>query len=151
MIQQKVTVRSMTENDIADVMKIDRELRGEKRALTYMNPTESPFIGGHLNSSWVAEIDNRIVGFVLCRFIEAVPNDTIRRISIEFIGVYPELQREGVGKAMMVRLVDYCRENNVQQVSFAADPYDLLLQKFLTSLGFIVKERVVYRLNLIDE
>ncbi len=150
MVQQKVIVRLMMESDIADVLKIDRELAGDRRALTYMHPADNSYIGGNLQSSWVAEIDNKIVGFLLCQIIESEPSNTIRCVSIEFIGVHPELQRQGVGKTMITRLLDYCRENNVQQVSFSADPYDQLLQQFLTSLGFIVKDRIVYRLDLID-
>jgi hypothetical protein len=69
MAQQQVTIRHMTEDDISDVLSIDRALVGNRRVLTYADPVES-YCGGNLAASWVAEIDDTLVRFPLCRVVE---------------------------------------------------------------------------------
>ncbi len=150
MIKQKVKVRPMTENDISDVLDIDREVVGEKRALTYRNPPETYYIGGTLGASLVAEIGNKVVGFVLCRVTEPGPDSAVRRATIEYIGVSTEAQRQGVGKAMLTELLERSRENKVEQLTIITNPHDVMLRQFLTSLGFMIEDHIEYRINLVE-
>ncbi|MEW6034185.1 MAG: GNAT family N-acetyltransferase [Chloroflexota bacterium] len=143
---QKVTVRPMVEEDISEVLEIDRALVGEKRVLTYASPVES-YIGGTLGTSWVAESAGRVVGFVLCRMVEPGPG-TVGGACIELVGVHPDAQRQGVGRALVTKLMEHCREKGVQQISIMADRHDMVLRRFLTSLSFQQGDQVNYTLCL---
>lgn len=146
MVQQKVTVRPMTEDDISEVLAIDRALVGNRRVLTYADPVES-YIGGSLAASWVAEVGNKVAGFALCRIVEPGLG-TVGGAWIELIGVDPNGQHRGVGKALISQLLGHCREKNMQQVSIIANRHDDVLRDFFTSLGFKQGDAISYTLRL---
>ncbi len=146
MAQQKVTIRPMAEDDISDVLAIDRELVGNRRVLTYADPVES-YIGGTLSASWVAEVSDKVVGFALCRIVEPGLG-TVGGAWIELIGVDPNGQHQGVGKALISQLLAHCREKNLQQVSIIANRHDDVLRDFFTSLGFKQGDAISYTLRL---
>ena len=146
MAQQQVTVRPMTEDDIAEVLAIDRAIVGEQRVLTYADPVES-YIGGTLAASWVAEKEGRVVGFALCRIVEPGLG-TVGGAWIELIGVHPSAQHQGVGRALIAQLLSHCREHKVQQVSIIANRHDEVLRRFFTSLGFKQGDAINYTLLL---
>ncbi|MBI2958126.1 MAG: GNAT family N-acetyltransferase, partial [Chloroflexi bacterium] len=134
--------------DIYAVLDIDRALVGEKRVLTYSSPPSS-YIGGALGISWVAEMDGKVVGFVLCRLIEPGLTST-SAAHVEQIGVHPDAQHRDVGRALINTLFQYCRERGVDQISAIADRYDRVLQRFFTRLGFQEGDIVSYALTVRD-
>lgn len=146
MVQQKVTVRPMTEDDISEVLAIDRALVGNKRVLTYADPVES-YIGGTLSASWVAEVGGNVAGFALCRIVEPGLG-TVGGAWIELIGVAPDGQHQGVGKALISQLLAHCGGKNLQQVSIIANRHDDVLRGFFTSLGFKQGDAISYTLRL---
>jgi ribosomal protein S18 acetylase RimI-like enzyme len=146
MAQQKVTVRPMTEDDISEVLAIDRALVGNRRVLTYADPVES-YIGGTLSASWVAEAGDKVKGFALCRVVEPGLG-TVGGAWIELIGVDPDAQHQGVGKALISQVLDHCREKKLQQVSIIANRHDDVLRDFFTSLDFKQGDAISYTLRL---
>lgn len=142
----RVTIRHMTEDDISDVLAIDRALVGDRRVLTYADPVES-YIGGSLAASWVAVVNRKVAGFALCRVVEPGLG-TVGGAWIELIGVDPGAQHKGVGKALIDRLVDYCREKDLQQVSIIASRHDDVLRHFFGTVGFKQGDAISYTLRL---
>lgn len=143
----EVSIRPMTEDDISSVLEIDSEIIGERRVPTYANPVES-YVGGTLSASLVAEASGQVVGFVLCRRAEPSGVPAISNACIELIGVRLSAQRRGVGTALIAKLLENCRMEKIQRLSFIADRRDTVLQQFFTSLGFQQGHHINYVVNL---
>jgi hypothetical protein len=50
--------------DISAILEIDRKITGEQRAITYRDLLQEA-LGGQMDVSFVAEMDDKMVGFVL--------------------------------------------------------------------------------------
>lgn len=132
--ESRIVLRPMTEEDIQEVLAIDRAIWGGKRALTYADPVEN-YIAGDINLSSVAEVGGVVAGFILARLAE--PSPYMPKIAwIELIGVLPEEHHRGIGGKLVEALVERCREKGVSRVHVMADRDDEVLKGFFASLGF---------------
>ena len=128
-----LTVREMEPDDIPQVMEIDR-MSGGRRAITYQDQINS-FLGGELGLSYVAELDGRVVGFLMGRMLE-------RRYApyvgawVEILGVEPDLKRRGVGRRLLEEFLEGCRKKGVQDVHAVASIRDTEVKPFLEAYGF---------------
>lgn len=143
-----VTVRPMSEEDISEVLRIDRELVGERRVLTYADPLES-YIGGDLSASWVAEADNKVVGFILCRIVRPELG-TLGGAWIELLGVDPDYQHVSVGRQLISQVMDYCRKERLDRIAIIVSRHDDVFREFFTRLGFKQGEAINFTLRLED-
>lgn len=130
---QNVTVRAMEPDDIPYVMEIDRMAAG-RRAITYQDQISS-YLGGELGLSYVAEMDDRVVGFLMGRLLE-------RRYApyvgawVEILGVEPDLKRRGIGRRLLEAFLEGCREKGIQDVHAVASVRDAEVKPFLEAFGF---------------
>jgi len=60
----KVSIRPMEPEDINGILEVDRKISGVQRALTYRDLVREA-LGGEMDVSFVAEVDDHFVGFVL--------------------------------------------------------------------------------------
>ena len=137
-----VVIRCMREEDIPEILALDKQFVGEGRALTYSDPVES-YIGGSLALSQVAEVQGRIAGFLLCRLAEYQPGEP-EGVWIQLLGVHPDYQRRGIGQRLVRHLMEQCRETGLREMTVLANRYDDVLRAFFTSLGFRQGELVSY-------
>lgn len=137
---QKINVRQIKEEDIANVLSIDARISGTNRALTY---TKVPYnyVGGELDISVVAEIEEKLVGFLFGRLTDSHcgPADTA---VIQVMGVDPAYYRNGVGSALVQHFVQRCKTKGVKSVHSSVRLRDTWLSNFLDSQGFENSEMV---------
>lgn len=128
-----LTVRAMEPDDIAHVMEIDR-MSGGRRAITYQGQIDF-FLGGELGLSYVAEVDGRVVGFLMGRILE-------RRYApfvgawVEILGIEPDLKRRGIGRGLLETFLEGCRKRGIQEVHAVASVRDAEVKPFLEAYGF---------------
>ena len=133
-LETKISIRSMVEEDLQGVLAIDRATSGGKRVLTYADPVEN-YTGGDVNMSWVAEVGDTIVGFVLSRLAEPAPG--MPKVAwIELVGVDPDQQHRGIGGRLVEALSEQCKKLGVSRVHVMADRNDEVMKSFFSSLGF---------------
>ncbi len=130
---QVLTLRAMEPEDISDVMEIDR-LSGGRRAITYQDQITF-YLGGELGLSYVAEMDGRVVGFLMGRILERRYTPYVGAW-VEILGVIPELKHQGIGKRLLEAFLEGCREKGVQDVHAAASIRDTEVKPFLEKSGF---------------
>ncbi len=131
---KKINIRKMTEQDIEGVLEIDRKIKGNDRATTYtMIPTN--YVGGELDVSVVAEVDNRIVGFLLGRITKST-YEIGNSYLIELIGVDPKYRRQKVGKSLVSYFEKACCEKGASNIRILVNWQDWWLLSFLSSLEF---------------
>ena len=129
-----INIRKMTEEDIEDVLEIDRNISGPDRATTYtMIPTN--YVGGELDISVVAEMDDKAVGFLLGRITKS-PYELGNSYLLELIGVDPQYRRRGVGKSLVKYFEKICREKGASTIRILVNWQDWWLLSFLSSLEF---------------
>ncbi|MBM4352092.1 MAG: hypothetical protein FJ106_19645, partial [Deltaproteobacteria bacterium] len=63
MAKAEVRIRPMEPEDINGILDVDRKISGAQRAITYRDLVREA-LGGEVDVSFVAEIDNQFVGFV---------------------------------------------------------------------------------------
>ena len=70
-------------------------------------------------AAWLAEQDGTAVGYVIAALHERAENvlHTPRRmVEVIQIGVLPEYQRRGIGRALLNRVLEYARATGVDEV-----------------------------------
>lgn len=143
---EDVRIRSMETADISAVQEFDRRIRYPQRALTYEDPY-SWDLGGGLETSFVAETNSQIVGFILARFSN--PGEPIAGEGlIQAIAVDPKHQRKGIATRLVHAFVDLCRSKGIGGVHVIINRKDSQLQSLFVSMGFGSGELVDCTLKL---
>lgn len=139
---EKIVIRPMTEEDIQDVVAVDRKISGQGRSLTYGSPVDF-YIGGEVGLSWVAEVSDAVVGFVLCSL--AAPGPGQRKVAwLGSIGIDPDHRRRGIARELVDALVGQCRRLKIEEIHTVADRHDELLESFFRSTGLKPSELLHY-------
>ncbi len=124
----KVIVRRMAEDDIDAVLSLGGNMvsRYELMALGLEGP---------LDFSFVAEVDEHIIGFNLAQMqYVGIP---LTRVCLMYgIVVEYEYRRHGIGNRLAEAMIRCCDERGVDTVRALVKQDDVQLQRFITQLGF---------------
>ena len=137
----KLNIREMTEDDLDAIRALDNNIVGKERAITYSDPIEF-YLGGEYAMSFVAELDGKIIGFVLGRLRDP---DTAW---LQSVAIDPEYRRKGIGNKLVEALVARCRSKGAKTLHTVVSWRDWSLLSFLSSLEFSRGEMVDLRRTL---
>ncbi len=132
--QVNVEIRPMEPEDISGILEVDRKISGVQRALTYKDLVREA-LGGQIDMSFVAEVDNQFVGFVMA-YLTYVREQISEACVIQIFGVDPKYQRQGIASKLIQALLDKCRSKKIKLVRVMIDERDSELQGFFKRLGF---------------
>jgi ribosomal protein S18 acetylase RimI-like enzyme len=85
--------------------------------------------------SFVAEIGDQFVGFVMA-YLTYVREQVSEACVIQFFGVDPQYQRQGIATELIQALLDKCRSKKIKLVRTMIEERDSELQGFFKRLGF---------------
>jgi len=142
----RVNIREMSVEDVEGILAIERKVTGSNRAVTYA-PVPDSCIGGEVDNSMVAEVDDQIVGFVLGRIARS-PTALLDVAWIELIGILPEYQRQGIGIRLVEAWKEHCRQKGIKKVHVMINWRDWLMLSFVESLGFSRGDLTDFQLEL---
>ncbi|MBN1613956.1 MAG: GNAT family N-acetyltransferase [Deltaproteobacteria bacterium] len=134
----QVIVRKITEDDIEDVLAIDRGITGNDRALTYTSAPNS-YVGGELGVSVVAEVDGKVVGFLLGQITDS-PFGRSDTAMLILMGVDPGYRRRKIGSRLVKAFEGCCRQKGVTSVHVMVSWQDWWLLSFIKSMEFSLGE-----------
>jgi GNAT superfamily N-acetyltransferase len=138
----EVPVRSLTEQDVAGIVRLDRKITGRDRGVYYRRKAAEALRDSGVRVSHVAEVDGQLAGFVMARVDLGEFGRTEPTAVLDTIGVDPAFARRGVGRALMEQLllnVTALRaERLVTEVQW--DQFQLL--GFLARTGFGLSQRL---------
>jgi ribosomal protein S18 acetylase RimI-like enzyme len=127
-------IRTMSRDDADAILAIDQKITGKKRKAFWLTRVAYG-IARDPGASLVAEVDGKVVGFVLCdlRGGGFAPTEDGW---IEILGVEPDYQRKGIGKLLCEEAIKHFKEKGVQRVrvSFSWTAADIAA--LMKSLGF---------------
>lgn len=137
-----IHIRPMERKDIDAVLAIDRRISltrsiFTRRELSACDP------GGPLDLSFVAEVENKTVGFVLARL--AYVGIPVTEVGIiQAVAVDPDYRREGIGARLLNTLSSCCQSEGISQLRVVINERDTQLKDFFENLGFRRSELVNY-------
>lgn len=129
-----ILIRRLNARDIDFIMQIDEKITGKPRE-AYWESKIASYMSRDPMACFVAEIDERIVGFVLgdIRGWEyAIPLTGW----LEIIGVDPDYRGKGVGKKLSEALFDYFRKNGLKNIMTMVNWNEVDLIDYFGSMGF---------------
>jgi ribosomal protein S18 acetylase RimI-like enzyme len=157
-VNPNIKVRKMVADDLPRINEIDNLLAGRARVTTWPFSFEAYWEVFKPELTFVAEVDNNIVGFLVGYMKDMEGTHSILRQAdaqviptlhhkkvgwIEMIGIQPEYQNKGVGRLLVEAFSKECKDNNAA-VNCLVRVDDDRLGKFYTRLGFRPWDTMVY-------
>ncbi len=140
-ISAAITIRFLGMDDLEDILRIQAKIVGEQdsdkeKLVSLKDTTVYHLQHGDPLMILGAEIDQKLVGFVIgeVRRWEFGRSEMTGWILI--LGVDPEYQGKGVGRKLGATLVDHFRKKNVRKIQTLVEWHDGDLISYFKSLGF---------------
>ena len=148
MAQQEATIRSMKRADIQAVVDIDTSITNTDRTGYYerrMRVLDDPEA---VNLCLVAEVDGRVVGFVMGDLYHGeygIPETTA---VVDTIGIEPQYQDRGLGSALFEQFRSNLKALKVKKTYVLIEWGDWEMARFFEKEGFVPSDRVNLELKL---
>ncbi len=142
--RDRVEVRSLEESDLADLVRIDRQIVGRDRRDYIARKVREALLDSGLRVSLCARVDGIVVGFVMAR-LDTGDYGHIEPVAIlDTIGVSPDFAGRGVGKALVSQLLANLGAVSADRVETTVASDDIALLGFLTRCGFRPSQRLAF-------
>ncbi len=136
MVKRSVEIRNLRQDDLQSIIEIDETIRGFARP-DYWRGRFDCVQSSPPWTSLVAEMDDRVVGFVLGwsgSWEFGVPGEVGW---IDIIGVHPAYRRRGIGRALAHEFTRLAKEmRGIEKVFTLVDPEERETAHFFSQLGF---------------
>lgn len=139
-----VEVLSMTERDLADIVRIDRALTGADRTAYIAAQLAETLADSAIRVSLVARVDATAAGYLMARSDLGDYGRTEPVAVIDTMGVDPAFGHRGVGHALLSQLAVNLGALRVERIETLVGPHDLALTAFLFERGFAPAQRLAF-------
>jgi ribosomal protein S18 acetylase RimI-like enzyme len=130
-----VRIRSMTELDIESIVRIDERITGRYRPDVWEQRV-GYYIRRDPDSSQVAELDGRVVGFMMGEVRGGEFGLEEPTGWLEFFGVDPDARGRALGRRLCEALLRHFREQGAQVARTMVAARDEDISGFLRAMGF---------------
>lgn len=139
-----VPIRSMTSDDLAALVRIDRRLTGRDRTPYFERKLGEVLHESGIRVSLVAEMDQMVVGFIMARVDYGEFGHTEPEAVMDTIGVDPGYAHHHVGHALVSQLLANLGALRAETVRTVVDWDHLELLAFLARCGFEPSQRLTF-------
>ncbi len=132
----KLSVRQLTKDDLDYIVEIDTKVLGETRRDYWVTKIIKEADSRPPDASLVAEIDGKVVGFILGEVSGwefKVPNNIGW---IDTIGIDPDYQNRGIAKGLANALITNLRGSGADEIYTLVNWNDWDLLQFFHAMGF---------------
>lgn len=143
--RDRVPVRSLNAEDLDGVLAVDRKITGQDRRTYFVRKLAETLEESGVRVSLAAELDGRIVGFIMARVDFGEFGRTEPEAVIDTIGVHPDYTHREVGRAMLSQLLANLAGLQVERVRTLVDWDQFDLLAFLARCGFHPAKRLALR------
>lgn len=140
--RDRIPVRSMREADLSAIIGLDRRLTGRDRSGYYRRKAQEALSESGVRVSLVAELDGRLVGFVMARVDFGEFGETQPEAVIDTIGVEAAYKNRSIGTALLSQLLVNLGGLQVERVRTEVLWDDFGLLAFLKRCGFVPSQRL---------
>jgi GNAT superfamily N-acetyltransferase len=147
--RDRIPVRSMTEGDLRALVAIDRRITGRERVEYFQRILNDALIESDVRISLVAELDGVPVGFIMARVDLGEFGHVETAAVIDTIGIDPDYQSRGVGRALLSQLLVNLGTLRVEKVRTEVDWQDHDLLAYLNHSGFYPSQQLCFDQSLV--
>lgn len=147
---KEIYVRNLEKHDLQAIVSMEERQTGTARPEYWEERIEiSEAIRPHW-ASLVAELDNRVVGFVLGRageFEFGLPGTVAW---IEIIGVDPAYRRHGIAQELVRQFAESAEDHGIKTIFTLVSNNQSEMHHFFSRLGFVHGKMLHYQKELSD-
>jgi ribosomal protein S18 acetylase RimI-like enzyme len=145
----KAEIRPLNQNDFKAVVVIDEKVFSHARPEYY----ETKFARAleeknRIPLSLVAEIEGKVVGFVMCELFIGEYGIPVTTAALDTIGIDPDFQGQGIARQLMDELIGHLRKIGVQRINALAEWNDWQLIRFFSAIGFAPAKTINLELKI---
>lgn len=141
--RDRVLIRSLKEEDLGAVIRIDGKLTGLDRSSYYGSKFREMLTESGIRASLVAEDRDIVTGFVMARVDFGEFGKVEPSAAVDTIGVHPAYRGAGIGHALLSQLLLHLSTLRVESVMVQVSPENFDLQRFLHACGFGPSQRLI--------
>lgn len=141
--RDRVLVRSLREEDLAAVVRIDRKLTGLDRSAYYAAKCREMLTESGIRVSLASEDGGVVTGFIMARVDFGEFGKVDKSAAIDTIGVHPAYGDSGIGHALLSQLLLNLSTLQVESVLVQVSWENFGLQRFLHARGFVPSQQLV--------
>ncbi len=142
--RDRIPVRSMAEGDLHALVAIDRRVTGRDRAGYFQRKLADALTELDVRVSLVAELDTVPVGFIMARVDLGEFGRVETTAVIDTIGVDPDYQNRGIGRALVSQLLANLGTLRVEKVRTEVDWQNRDLLAYLDHSGFVPSQQLCF-------
>ncbi len=141
--RDRFLVRSLKEEDLGAVVRIDGKLTGRDRSRYYAVKFKEMLVESGIRVSLVAEDYGTVAGFIMARVDYGEFGKADQAAVIDTIGVHPAYKGTGIGNALLAQLLVNLATLRVESLRTQVRWENFELQRFLQVRGFEPSQRLV--------
>lgn len=141
--RDRMVIRSLKQNDLPAIVRIDEKLIGFDRSAYYGAKFREMLDESGIRVSLVAEEDGMVSGFIMARVDFGEFGMVEKAAVIDTIGVHHAYWGNGIGHALLSQLLVNLATLQVESVRTLVQWEDFVLQRFLLGYGFGPSLRLV--------
>ncbi|HEY7724991.1 MAG TPA: GNAT family N-acetyltransferase [Anaeromyxobacteraceae bacterium] len=141
---EELPVRSMAEEDLPAIVRLDRKITGRDRTAYYRRKADEVLRQSGVRLSLVAEVDRQFAGFLMARVDYGEFGRADPFAVLDTIGVDPAHARRRVGRALLGQLLLNLRSLRVEQLVTLVEWNHFPLLAFLARAGFAPTQRLSF-------
>ncbi|MFQ5851297.1 MAG: GNAT family N-acetyltransferase [Candidatus Binatia bacterium] len=135
-MQKTIHLRNLDKTDLGSIVNIEERVTGVARSDYWEKRIEvAEAIRPHW-ASLVAEMDNRVVGFILGRAGELEFGLPGTVAWIEIIGVDPAYRGQGIGRVLLERFTESAEDHGIRTIFTLVEHNNAEMERFFNRLGF---------------
>ena len=140
--QDSVLVRSLSQQDLDHVVRIDAKITGHDRTDFFQRKFNEVLFESGVRVSLIAEIDGMVVGFMMARVDHGEFGRTASEAVIDTLGVAKAFRSQHVGHALLSQLLGNLATLQVDSVRSEVEWNNFGLLGFLESCDFVLSQRL---------
>ena len=146
--RDKVLVRSLAQEDLNQVVRIDGKITGHDRRDFFQRKFQEVLFESGVRVSLIAEIDGMVVGFMMARVDFGEFGRSASEAVIDTLGVTEAFRSQHVGHALLAQLLGNLAILQVDSVRSEVEWDNFGLLGFLASCGFVPSQRLALSCSL---
>ena len=147
--RDRIPVRSMAAGDLAALVEIDCRITGHERDKYFERKLADAMTESDVRVSLVAELDGVPVGFIMARVDLGEFGRVDTTAVLDTIGVHPDYQNRGVGRALVSQLLMNLGTLRVESLRTEVDWKGRELLAYLDRCGFRPSQQLCFDKSLI--
>ncbi|MBI2961931.1 MAG: GNAT family N-acetyltransferase [Betaproteobacteria bacterium] len=146
---QQPKMRVMKSSDLDALLRIDEQTSRQNRREYYERKLAALLDPRHtINSSLVAEVDGKVVGFIMGDIYFGEFGIPETSATIDTLGVEPKIQHHGIASDLMDQFIMNMKAAGVNKIYTLVNWDDFALERFFSRHRFVPSKRINLELTL---